>query len=111
MLIARTEIERRRAEDSFFAVMEAEEQLLALFMPLNPSGELWDDDAIWRCLTAAIRAMDRLEGAAASGCARRSASTSPVEGRSARAIRSCGGPRPSACEATRRGRASACFLR
>jgi hypothetical protein len=64
MLIARTEIERRRAEDSFFAVMEAEEQLLALFMPRDPDDRLWDDDAIWRCLTAAIRTMDRLEGAA-----------------------------------------------
>lgn len=64
MLIARTEIERRRAEAAFFAVMTAEEQVVALFMPLDPDGRLWDDDAIWRCLTAAIRAMDKLEGAA-----------------------------------------------
>ena len=63
-LIARTERERRRVEDAFFAVTAAEEHMLSLFMPLDPSGRLWDEDAIWRCLTAAIRAMDELEGPA-----------------------------------------------
>ena len=64
MLIARTELERRRIEDAFFAVTAAEEQLLSLFMPIDPHGELWNDDAIGRCLTAAIRVMDKLHGPA-----------------------------------------------
>ena len=62
MLIARTELKRRRIEDAFFAVTAAEEQLLSLFMPLDPHGELWNDESIWRCLNAAIRALDPLDG-------------------------------------------------
>ena len=53
MLIAGTELERRRIEDAFFAVTAAAEQLLSLFVSLDPHGERWDE-SIWSCLTAAI---------------------------------------------------------
>ena len=62
MQIARTELERQRAEEAFFAVMAAEERVLSLFMPLDPDGKLWTDDAIWQCLTAAMEALNKLEG-------------------------------------------------
>jgi hypothetical protein len=62
MLIARTELERRRAEAAFLAVVAAEQHLLSLFMPLDPEGKLWTDETIWQCLTAATDELNGLEG-------------------------------------------------
>jgi hypothetical protein len=62
MLIARTELDRQRAEQAFFAVVAAEQRVVSLFMPLDPEGKLWTDETIWQCLTGAMDELSVLEG-------------------------------------------------
>lgn len=57
--VALIEADRARVEAGFYGLVAVQEQLHALFRPLDAAGSRWTLDAIWRCLTAAIEELER----------------------------------------------------